>query len=244
MENIKNQTLVTIALSNHEFIPVLEKYGLDFCCRGKKTLAEACAEKNLPPEQVATELSQILRIDRKNMPFTEMTADELIAYITIHHHFYVRNSIPTIVTHIEKVANKHGDRYPYMKEVYTLFQEVIEDLLPHMDKEEKVLFPRIKRIAAAFASGQPDSGDSMLVTIPIQVLESEHDHAGQLMYKIRELTQQYTAPEDACTTFRICLEELRFFEQDLHQHVHLENNILFPMAKKMGAPKEIRSCSL
>lgn len=244
MQNIKQETLATIALSNHEFIPVLEKYGLDFCCRGKKTLSEACLEKNLVSDIIVKELNESVQAERRKMPFTEMSAEELISYITIHHHFYVKNSVSTIFAHIEKVATKHGDRYPHMKEVLQLFQEVIEDLLPHMEKEETILFPRIKRLALGVTDGGLSNNDLMLIDIPIQVMEAEHDHAGQLLYKIRALTNNYTPPEDACTTHRVCLDELRFFEQDLHQHVHLENNILFPMAKKMAEQKEIKSAGL
>lgn len=233
MQNIEQETLATIVLSNHEFIPVLEKYGLDFCCRGKKTLSEACTEKNLQIKTVISEMNDSVQNSRQIMPFTEMSADELISYITIHHHFYVKNSVSTIFSHIDKVASKHGDRYPRMKEVSKLFMEVVEDLLPHMEREEKLLFPRIKQLAESIANGEINGADSMLIDTPIQAMEAEHDHAGQLLYKIRELTNQYTPPEDACTTHRVCLEELRFFEQDLHQHVHLENNILFPLAKKL-----------
>lgn len=234
MENIENRSLASIALSNHEFIPVLEKYGLDFCCRGKKTLSEACNEKNIASEIIVKELNESVQPDNRSMPFTEMSAAELIAYITIRHHFYVKNNVSPIYTHIEKVATKHGDRYPYMKEVSVLFREVVADLLPHMEKEEKILFPRIRRISE-HTDEQPRDSDLMLIDIPVQVMEAEHDHAGQLMYQIRELTNDYTAPADACTTHRVCLDELKYFEQDLHQHVHLENNILFPMAKKMAA---------
>ncbi len=234
MPNIEQETLASIALSNHAFIPVLEKYGLDFCCRGKKTLSEACVEKGLSPERVVKELTDSVQTDNRSMPFKEMSASELIAYITIHHHFYVKNSIATIFSHIEKLTNKHGDKYPHMREVSKLFVEVMEDLIPHMEKEETILFPRIKRLAEIERSGEQSDSDSMLINIPIQVMEAEHDHAGQLLYKIRELTNNYTAPEDACTTHKVCLDELKYFEEDLHQHVHLENNILFPMAKMIA----------
>jgi len=244
MKNLEKETLAMIALSNHEFIPVLEKYGLDFCCRGKKTLSEACSEKNLASDIIVKELKESVQADKRSMPFTEMSAEELISYITIHHHFYVRNSMSTIFSHIEKIATSHGDRYPHMKEVSKLFMEVIEDLLPHMEKEEKILFPGIKALAESTKIGENNGSNTMLINTPIQVMEAEHDHVGQLVYKIRELTNGYTPPEDACTTHRVCLEELRFFEQDLHQHVHLENNILFPMAKKMAEQKEIKSYSL
>ncbi len=244
MKNLEKETLANIALSNHAVIPVFEKYGLDFCCRGKKTLADACSEKNLSVTNIVNELEGLDGNSHSILPFTEMNADELISYITIHHHFYVKNSVTTILSHIEKVVIKHGDKYPHMNEVYRLFQAVIDDLLPHMEKEEQILFPRIKQLVASFNSGEYSTNDSMLLTIPIQVLEAEHDHAGQLLFKIREITNEYTHPEDACTTHKVCLDELNYFEKDLHQHVHLENNLLFPMVLKLAEEMAPKSCSL
>ncbi len=233
MQNIQEQTLAGIALSNHEYIPVLEKYSLDFCCRGKKTLADACSEKELSVNTIADELIASVKTATTRMPFTEMSADELISFILIHHHFYVKNSVATIHSHIEKVATKHGDRYTHMPRVLELFTAVAEELLQHMVKEEQILFPRIKKVAAA---DTPESFVAMgpgFISAPIQMMESEHDNAGQLLFEIRDLTNNYTPPEDACTTHRVCLEELKAFEEDLHQHVHLENNILFPLAMKL-----------
>jgi len=233
MLQIEQQTLASIALSHHEYIPVLERYSLDFCCRGKKTLQEACIEKNLPLHTVVNEMIQSVKEVKSQMPFTEMTADQLISYILIHHHFYVKNSAGTILGHIEKIVTKHGDTYPYMHKVLNLFTEVIEELLPHMGKEEKILFPRIKEMASSLSQSPFNALSPEFINAPIQMMEAEHDNAGQLLFEIRKLTNQYTPPEDACTTHRVCLEELKAFEEDLHQHVHLENNILFPMAKKM-----------
>lgn len=233
MLQIEQQTLASIALSHHEYIPVLERYSLDFCCRGKETLAEACKKKNLAISIVINEMMQSVKETKTQMPFTEMNADQLISYILIHHHFYVKTSVGTIQGHIEKIVTKHGDTFPYMHKVLKLFKEVIEELLPHMEKEEKILFPRIKEMAASLGQNQCTAFSPEFINAPIQMMETEHDNAGQLLFEIRKLTNQYTPPEDACTTHRVCLEELKAFEEDLHQHVHLENNILFPMAKKM-----------
>lgn len=230
MSTIAQQTLAGIALSNHEYIPVLEKYSLDFCCRGKKTLEQACTEKNIPVNNVMEELNNTVANTRPLMPFNEMTVDQLISYIQIHHHFYIRNSFATIHGHVQRVAAKHGERYPHMPAVLELFTAVIEELLPHMEKEEKILFPRIQEIASGENSAAIIAMGPGYLATPIQMMEAEHDTAGQFMFRIRELTNGYTAPADACTTHRICLEELRSFETDLHQHVHVENNVLFPMA--------------
>lgn len=231
MQNIHQQTLAGIALSNHGFIPVLEKYSLDFCCRGKKTLAEACAEKNIPVTAVVDEMKETIRSGEPLIPFADMTAEQLVSHIIIQHHFYVKSNIATIYAHIEKVATKHGERYPHMHKVLALFAEAVNELLPHLEKEEKILFPRIVEIATNKTPGGLDA--------PIRMMETEHDDVGQIMFEIRELTNHYTPPEGACNTHRICLEELKAFEENLHQHVHIENNILFPMTIQMiSSPKQ------
>lgn len=234
MSTIAEQTLASIVSSNHQAVPVLEKYHLDFCCKGKRTLAEACTEKGLRVEAIAEELENRMKAEQgKILPFGSMTAEQLISYILIHHHFYVKQSMPTILSHLEKVALKHGERFPYMTEVLYLFRSIHEEMTMHMHKEEVILFPRIKEIEAVFSIQQKRNFAEGYITGPIQVMETEHDHAGELLYRIRELTNGYTPPADACTTFKVSLAELKEFEEDLHRHVHLENNLLFPLAEKM-----------
>ena len=235
MTNIAEQTLATIVTNNHFTVPVLEKYDLDFCCKGKRTLADACAEKGISIEAISEELENSSLTPTNKMPFTEMTADQLISYILIHHHFYVKQSMPTIIGHLEKVAAKHGDRFPYMVEVLALFRDIEAEMTMHMHKEEVILFPRIKEIVALQQTNQHSNLVAGYITAPIQVMELEHEHAGDVLYKIRSLTNNYTPPTDACTTFQVSLAELKEFEEDLHRHVHLENNLLFPMAEKMFA---------
>ena len=235
MTNIAEQTLATIVTNNHFTVPVLEKYDLDFCCKGKRTLADACAEKGISIEAISEELENSSLTPTNKMPFTEMTADQLISYILIHHHFYVKQSMPTIIGHLEKVAAKHGDRFPYMVEVLALFRDIEAEMTMHMHKEEVILFPRIKEIDALQQTNQHSNLVAGYITAPIQVMELEHEHAGDVLYKIRSLTNNYTPPADACTTFQVSLAELKEFEEDLHRHVHLENNLLFPMAEKMFA---------
>jgi regulator of cell morphogenesis and NO signaling len=234
MTNLAEQTLATIVTNNHFSVPVLEKYDLDFCCKGKRTLTDACIEKGLSIENVSSELENSLAsLQTNKMPFTEMTAEQLISYILIHHHFYVKQTMPTINGHLEKVAAKHGGRFPNMVEVLCLFREINDEMTMHMHKEEVILFPRIKEVVALQEAHQHRNLVAGYISAPIQVMEHEHDHAGNILYKIRELTNNYTPPAEACTTFQVCLAELKEFEEDLHRHVHLENNILFPLAEKM-----------
>jgi regulator of cell morphogenesis and NO signaling len=231
MNKIAEQTLAGIVTRDHRAATVLEKYQLDFCCKGKRTLAEACAEKGLSTEAIASELQSASAVDKDHqMPFTQMTAEQLIAHILIHHHFYVKQSMPQIYEHVARVAMKHGDRFPYMIDVFERFAEVQQEMNKHMHKEEMILFPAIKKAEAAIQSGHALNGEARIIQGAINVMEAEHDEAGAHLFRIRELTNNYEEPVGACTTFRVSLAELKAFEEDLHKHVHLENNILFPMA--------------
>jgi regulator of cell morphogenesis and NO signaling len=234
MENIAQMPLASIVKANHHAVPVLEKYHLDFCCKGKRTLAEACKENNISEESVIQQLRAVQNDERiQHTPFNEMTAEQLINYIVTHHHSYVKQVVPTIYQHSQRVAAKHGDRFPYMIQVAELFGEVAEEMGAHMQKEEMILFPRIKQLEAMIVSSEADKGNLPYISSPINVMEEEHEHAGNLLAEIRRLTDDYTAPANACTTFRITLAELKEFEEDLHKHVHFENNILFPLAENM-----------
>lgn len=222
--------------NNHFTVAVLEKYHLDFCCKGKRTLAAACTEKGLSVKTIAEELEKATTALQNNkMPFTAMNAEQLISYILIHHHFYVKQAMPNILGHLEKVAFKHGGHYPYMIEVLKIFKEINEEMTAHMYKEETILFPGIKEVEALSNQKQNKNLADRYIAAPIHAMEQEHDHAGDLLYTVRDLTNTYTPPAEACTTFQVCLAELKEFEEDLHRHVHLENNLLFPLAEKMMA---------
>ena len=234
MTNITEQTLASIVTEHHQTVPVLEKYNLDFCCKGKRTLAEACTEKGLSIEEILKELEASSTNEKNNsMPFTEMSSEQLIGYILIHHHFYLKQSMPIIADHLTKVATKHGDRFPNMVAVLELFLHLKNEMTLHMQKEETILFPRIKEVESFYHFKQKKNLPTNYINGPVGVMENEHDEAGEIMYKIRQLTSSYTIPEGACTTFTVVLAELKEFEEDLHRHVHLENNILFPLADKM-----------
>ncbi len=236
MMNIQEQTLASIVTANHRAVPVLEKYHLDFCCKGKRTLSEACLDKGLSVQDIIDELQQpASSVSVNQSAFAAMNATELIGYILLIHHFYVKNSMTSISDHLEKVATKHGENFPYMRRVLSLFTEVKQEMEAHMQKEESILFPRIKELEAISANRNAGCMSDHFIMGPIEVMEAEHDHAGNILYEIRELTNNYTAPGQACTTFKVVLAELKEFEEDLHKHVHLENNILFPMAERMLA---------
>ena len=156
---------------------------------------------------------------------------QLVNHIVTTHHYYVKNAMPLIAVHLEKVAAKHGVSFPEMMRVKELFEVIHQDMDQHMMKEESVLFPRILEIEKG--AGQEVLFSAGYISGPIAMMEYEHENAGDALFEIRRLTHNYTVPPGACTTFRICLSELKEFEDDLHEHVHLENNILFPKALQL-----------
>jgi len=233
MNDLKTTSLAQIVNSNHKAASVFEKYHLDFCCKGKRSLQQACSEQQLQPEQIISEIERLsgsaASID--SLPFEEMQLTQLIEYIVLTHHAYVNRELPLIFGYLQKVASKHGERHPEMIKIFQLFAAVKEELEGHMKKEEHILFPRIIEMEKFILN---DTGNMHLnityLQSPITVMEHEHDHAGTLLNEIRILSNNYTPPADACTTYSLSFAALQGFELDLHQHIHLENNILFPKA--------------
>ena len=229
--------LLTLSLKDivtHDFhaAAVFEKYALDFCCRGGKTIDEACREKGIEAATVLGDLKTLsLKSQESSTRYGEWPVDFLIDFIVKNHHGYVTRMIPVLHAHTQKVATVHGARHPGVIRIAELFEAIARDFQQHMQKEEHALFPFIKALARSKEAGQPVTPPPFgSVQNPIRMMEAEHQVAGDEMRSIRELSGGYTPPEDACTTYRITYQELRDFEVDLHQHVHLENNILFPKA--------------
>ncbi len=236
MLEYKDHTLAAIVSDRHQAAAVFEKYHLDFCCKGKRTLQDACAEKNIPLEPILEELQQVFEPGSgvEDRLLATMSVSQLSDYIVLKHHVYVKHAMPVIYQHLNRVATKHGERFPYMQQVFNLFSTLQTEMDAHMQKEEMVLFPRIKEVEKALEqkNNQP-ALNAGYINSPIHMMETEHEEAGELLAQIRGLTNNYTPPADACTTFRISLAELKSFEEDLHRHIHLENNILFPRIVQM-----------
>jgi regulator of cell morphogenesis and NO signaling len=213
---------------------VFHEFGIDFCCGGRQTLAEACRERNTDPEEVMAALTRSCSAPGIAPRFDEWSPEALIGYIVGHHHAFVRRALPPLVAHVWKLAAAHGDRHPELRDVAPAIDRLATDMLSHMAKEERILFPYIAALADAVENGRraPDAPFGS-IDGPIAMMEGEHDAAGDVMATIRALTGGYTAPADACATYRVALQELEAFERDLHRHVHLENNILFPRARRM-----------
>jgi regulator of cell morphogenesis and NO signaling len=214
---------------------VLNRFGIDFCCGGKRTLADACGAHKLDAARVLSEVSAACATPGDAPRFNDWEPQTLVAYIVGQHHTYVRRVLPVIAGYLRKLAATHGERHPELVEVERLWDDISGEMTAHMAKEEQVLFPYIVQLADAAPRGQavpaPPFGS---IELPIRMMEHEHDSAGDIMVRIRRLTSDYTPPAGGCTTYRVCFQELKAFEHDLHAHVHLENNILFPKARALA----------
>lgn len=232
---VTTQTVREIALENPASIRVFEAFGIDYCCGGRKPLAEACEARNISVDAVIAALE---KGDADAAPATEDWSAEslgsLVAHIVNAHHAYVRRELPRLAELAAKVVNRHGDTKPELPEIQKKVVQISEELTEHLAKEEVVLFPYVTRLERAKEEGTAKPhGCFATVASPIAMMNQEHEAAGALLADIRELSGDYTPPVGACPTFLAFYNGLREFEQDLHQHIHLENNILFPRALEL-----------
>ncbi len=234
-EAFQQLTLSQIVTKDHRAASVFERYNLDFCCKGNKSFNDACKEKGLNAEVIFSELQNSNFISNENaLRFNEWELDFLVDYIINNHHQYVRNSIPVISAHAEKVAQVHGKHHPETIEINKIFSIVYKDLKQHLMKEEEILFPYIKYLVKVKNNGsKPERPYFGTIKNPINMMESEHTSTGDNLFNIRNMTNNYSLPADACTTYSTYYKELKEFEEDLHKHVYLENSILFPKAIKV-----------
>jgi regulator of cell morphogenesis and NO signaling len=233
--NQPQETIGEMVVKDYRKAQVFKKLGIDFCCGGKKTLAEVCDKKGIDVEVVKAQLSEINDIEQANaLPFDSWDLAFLSDYIENTHHQYVKENIPFILELANKVARVHGDRHPELIKVAYIFNRIAHDLSLHLEKEEKILFPHVKALASA-AKNKTKFIEAPFgsVSNPTQIMEVEHEHAGEDLAEIRELTHNYLLPQDACTSYTILFKKLQEFENDLFNHVHLENNILFPKAIRL-----------
>lgn len=244
MEELMTKSLAQIVNTNHRAANVFEKYHLDFCCKGKRTLAQACTESEVKIEEVLSELGKTEQGNSSSVPvsYEKMSLTQLTDYIVATHHSYVKKEMPAILGYLQKVASKHGGHHPEMIKVLEIFTAVKEEMEQHMQKEEVILFSGLKKAERQLAEGTEIIINNTYLLSPIDIMEQEHDHAGNAMAEIRQLTNNYNPPPDACTTYKLSFAALNAFELDLHQHVHLENNILFPKALRLFGPA--KQCSL
>lgn len=230
-----SETVGQIAAKDLRKAEVFRKYGIDFCCGGKKTVREVCEEKGIDATRVEQELHQANSgsFGGVTHAYNDWNLDFLADYVINTHHAYVRKYLPELRGFALKVARVHGSRHPELMAILHYVDEIAEELTEHMEKEERMLFPAVKRIVRAKAEGTPLEKNGPSLKQMIEVMEHEHDEVGRAFEAIREQSRNFTLPEDACTSYKLYFQLLQEFESDLHIHVHLENNILFPKASQL-----------
>lgn len=229
-----DRTVGDVVAEDYRRADAFRRYGIDFCCGGNRTVRAAAAEKGVDCDALLHALAaaerEPARADHADPRAWE--PDFLATYIVNVHHRYVRRSLPMLRELTQTVARVHGGTHAATVRIAELTEEVAQELTAHMEKEETVLFPHIERLCEARRTGTA-APTGAPAGAPIEMMEEEHDHAGMLLRQIHTLSDGFTAPAEACTTWRMAYERLEAFEADLHRHVHLENNILFPAALRM-----------
>lgn len=231
MENILEQNIGQLVAKDYRAAAVFKKNKIDFCCNGNRTINEAADAKKLDKQKLAHELQEVLsanaaaEVDVNGWPL-----DLLADYVTKKHHRYIREKVPVLLQFLDKLCSVHGERHPELFEINHLFRASAEDLEMHLQKEEHVLFPFIEEMVAAKSQNQAVNIPFGTVENPVSMMMDEHNVEGERFRQIAELTNEFNPPADACNTYRVAFAMLKEFEEDLHRHIHLENNILFPKA--------------
>jgi regulator of cell morphogenesis and NO signaling len=208
---------------------IFTRAGIDFCCGGKKSLSQSCMEAGIDMNSIISELENVTGEPvHYAQNFREWDPGFLADYIVNTHHRYVANALPELLFYTRKIADVHGERHPELYEVAELYGQIDTELRQHLLNEENVLFPAVKKMLK-----NPAEEERMIIRSEISRMQGEHDFAGGAMDKINQITRHYEIPGDACNTYRVALTGLKSFEDDLHIHVHLENNILFPKALEL-----------
>lgn len=229
-----NKTIGEIVADDFRSAAVFKKYGIDFCCKGNRSIEDACESKKINPENIYTDLDNLNNNNGQNSDFNAWPLDLLADYVEKVHHSYVAEKIPVLLQFVNKIARVHGDRHPELVEINQLFEESAQDLAAHMKKEELILFPFIKKMVHVEKENTTlDNPHFGTVENPVAMMKHDHEMEGDRFRKIAELSNNYQFPEDACNTYRVAFQMLEDFENDLHKHIHLENNILFPKAVEL-----------
>jgi len=235
MKTLEHSTVGEVVADDYRAATIFSKYGIDFCCKGNQTIEEACQKKNINPAKIQEEIAAIINTTSTTEPdFKSWSTDMLIDYIEKKHHKYVEENSGLLLVYLNKLCKVHAQRHPELLEIEMHFKNSVGDLAQHMKKEELVLFPFIRKMLMALDENisleKPRFGT---VENPIAMMMHEHDNEGERFRFIAELSNNYTPPADACQTYKVTFALLKEFEEDLHKHIHLENNILFPRAQKL-----------
>lgn len=235
MENLFTKKIGELVAEDYRRASVFQKYGIDFCCGGNKIISEVCNSKGIAIDLVISELSSLPKsTTEKYVDYASWPLDLLADYIEKKHHRYVESTAQTLIDYLNKLCSVHGGNHPELFEINKEFNLSARELTAHMKREELILFPFIRKMVTAKNNNQqlqqPGFGT---VQNPIQMMMQEHDIEGERFRKMASLSNNYTPPADACNTYKVTLSLLKEFEEDLHLHIHLENNILFPNALKL-----------
>ncbi len=233
--NASSKTIGEIVADDYRTSTVFEKYGIDFCCGGKVVLSAVCKEKGIDFATISKEIEDVKNKQvERDQNYASWELPFLIDYIVNVHHGYLKDNTGQIKAHIKKIAAVHGERHSELSEISAIFDKIAHDLSIHLKEEEEELFPALKR---AEMSNKKDSAippeDLGLISHSLENLAQDHEKIGEAVHRINHLTSGYKIPDDACNTFTLTYRELEEFEDDLHKHVHLENNILFVEAAKL-----------
>ena len=225
--NIKKNNIVgEVVAKDYRAASIFKSHNIDFCCKGNRSIADVCETAEIDANELVMELNRATdTTEKQTTDFNSWDSDLLADYIEKNHHRYVVKKIPEIKGYLSKVAKVHGERHPELMEIEQLFSASAHELLAHMEKEETILFPYVRSIASNTHPYQPDLDT---VQNPIKMMMHEHETEGDRFRTISLLSNNYTPPSDACSTYKVALALLKEFEDDLHLHIHLENNILFP----------------
>ncbi len=217
---------------NFKTAPIFQAHNIDYCCGGNKSISEVCSEAGIDTEQLIKELATVAaQKDPDSEYINNLSLGELITYIVKRHHAYVNESIPPLKKNLEKICQVHGEHHPELFEIKDLFNSSAGNLTMHMQKEEIILFPLIQRQETARKTNTSiPAALSGKASNPIAAMMAEHQAEGDRFNEISKLSNNYQLPEDGCSTYKVTLQQLKDFEDDLHRHIHLENNILFPKA--------------
>ncbi len=234
-------TVREVVLELPQAAGVFEKLRIDYCCGGDKPLGEACATAGVEVaklERMLAEAGQAQWQDNGALDFQKATLSELIDHILNKHHVYTKDAMARLEPLTDKVIAAHGGNHPELREIGPLFQELCAELKPHMFKEEQILFPYIVEMESSFVQNRPAPFAPFgSVDNPIRMMMSEHDAAGEVLRELRKLSSNYHVPPDGCMSYQSLYQGLEAFENDLHQHIHLENNILFPRSIELEASR-------
>ncbi|MBM9605330.1 iron-sulfur cluster repair di-iron protein [Desulfopila inferna] len=233
--NTPNKTIGEIVAEDYRTAQVFEKYGIDFCCGGKEDLATTSRDKNIDLSVITAELEEVQKEPReRSQDYDSWELPFLSDYIVTVHHSYLNDNIEQIGTYANKIAEVHGSSHPEVIEIASLFKKLGSDLESHLRDEEEEFFPALKRVYAQKKAGQTSAEeDTAIIRKSLENFKDEHEEVGDALHKIRHLSKDFDIPANVCNTYVLTYEKLKEFEDDIHKHVHLENNILFPKAMKL-----------